>query len=129
MKKIRDTFFCIVVGALVAVVIAQHCYIKAPSSPVSSQTIEIWRVTAYCPEKCCCGKWSDGYTASGAKAVGKLIAAPKDIPFHTWINVLGYGYVEVLDRGSSIRGKRLDVLFPTHQEALNWGVKYLEIKI
>ena len=38
MKKIRDTFFCIVVGVLVIVVIAQHCAIKAPSSPVSEQT-------------------------------------------------------------------------------------------
>lgn len=39
MKKIRGTFFCIVFGALVIVVIAQHCAIKAPSLPVSGQTI------------------------------------------------------------------------------------------
>jgi peptidoglycan hydrolase-like protein with peptidoglycan-binding domain len=42
MKNLRDTLFCIVFGALVIVVIAQHCAIKAPSSPISGQTtIEI----------------------------------------------------------------------------------------
>jgi len=90
---------------------------------------ETYRVTAYCKGSCCCGKWADGITASGAKAQGKLIAAPKEIPFGTWIDIPGYGYAEVLDRGGSIKGKRLDVFFPTHQEALNWGVQYLEIKI
>ena len=39
MKNLRDTFFCIVVGALIIVVIAQYCYIKAPSLPVCGQTI------------------------------------------------------------------------------------------
>lgn len=90
---------------------------------------ELWRITAYCPCVKCCGKWSDGITASGAKAQGKLIAAPSEIPFGTWIDIPGYGMAEVLDRGGSIKGRRLDLLFPSHQEALNWGVKYLEIKL
>lgn len=92
-------------------------------------TSNIWRVSAYCSGKCCCGKWADGITASGAKAEGKLIAAPPEIPFGTWIDIPGYGMAEVLDRGGSIKGRRLDLLFSTHQEALEWGVKYLEIKI
>ena len=107
--------------------------IPAPDSPVETRSAQIWRVTAYCPCESCCGNFADGMTASGARAVGKLIAAPKDIPkeipFGTWINVPGYGYAEVLDRGGSIKGRRLDVLFPTHQEALDWGVQYLEIEI
>ena len=90
-------------------------------------TTEIWRVTAYCPCEKCCGRFSDGITASGSPAKGKLIAAPKSIPFGTWIEVEGYGYAEVLDRGGSIKGRRLDVFFPTHQEALNWGVKYINL--
>ena len=102
--------------------------IKAVSSPTSGRSAEIWRITAYCPCKVCCGRFADGITASGAPAKGKLIAAPKEIPFGTWINIEGYGWAEVLDRGGSIKGKRLDLLFPTHQEALNWGVQYLEIE-
>ena len=39
------------------------------------------------------------------------------------------GAVEVLDRGGAIRGKRLDVFFNTHQEALEWGVRHLDVKI
>ena len=103
--------------------------IKAVSSPVSERTAEIWRITAYCPCEKCCGRFSDGITASGSPAKGKLIAAPKFIPFHTWIDIPGYGYAEVLDRGSAIKGKRLDLLFPDHQSALNWGVQYLEIEL
>jgi 3D (Asp-Asp-Asp) domain-containing protein len=95
---------------------------------VPARTNGIYRVTAYCPCSKCCGKWSDGMTASGAPAKGKLIAAPKDIPFGTWLNVPGYGWAEVKDRGGSIKGKRLDVFFESHQEAMNWGVQYLEIR-
>jgi 3D (Asp-Asp-Asp) domain-containing protein len=96
---------------------------------VPARTNGIYRVTAYCPCSKCCGKWSDGMTASGAPVKGKLIAAPKDIPFGTWLNVPGYGWAEVKDRGGSIKGKRLDVFFESHQEAMNWGVQYLEIRL
>lgn len=105
---------------------AQTDPIPAPDGPVQAVTTT-YRVTAYCPCKICCGRFSDGITASGAKAEGKLIAAPKSIPFGTWIDIEGYGYAEVLDRGGAIKGKRLDVFFPTHQEALNWGVRYVGI--
>jgi 3D (Asp-Asp-Asp) domain-containing protein len=37
--------------------------------------------------------------------------------------------VKVLDRGGAIKGNRLDVFFATHEEALEWGVQYLEVKI
>ena len=108
---------------------APKLVIKAPRMPVELRTV-IFRVTAYCKESCCCGAYADGITASGyrIKDGDKLIAAPPDIPFGTWLNIKGYGYAEVLDRGGAIKGRRLDVLFPTHQEALNWGVQYLEIE-
>ena len=102
----------------------------APDTPIE-QTSQIWRVTAYCPCKLCCGVHSDGITASGHNILAgdKLIAAPRSIPFGTWIEVEGYGMAEVLDRGGAIKGRRLDVFFPTHQEALSWGVRMIEVKI
>ncbi|GAG99876.1 unnamed protein product, partial [marine sediment metagenome] len=88
-------------------------------------------VTAYCPCKICCGKWADGYTASGHKlqAGDKIVAAPMDIPFNTSVEIPGYGYAIVLDRGGVIKGNKLDVYFNTHQEALEWGVQKLKVKM
>lgn len=103
--------------------------IKPPSEAVALQTVEVWRVTAYCPGRCCCGQFADGITASGVPAVGRIIAAPPEIPFGTEIYIEGYGYAKVEDRGGAIKGKRLDVLFPSHQQSVNWGVHYLRIEL
>jgi 3D (Asp-Asp-Asp) domain-containing protein len=37
--------------------------------------------------------------------------------------------VKVLDRGGAIKGNKLDAFFHTHQEALEWGVRYLDVKV
>lgn len=88
---------------------------------------KLYRVTAYCPKKCCCGKFADGYTASGGPAVGRIVAAPSTIPFGTALNIPGYGVALVQDRGGAITGNRLDVLFATHEEAKQWGVQELMV--
>lgn len=126
----RNSLSIIILGvAVILHTLLYHLpFTQAPDTP-QEQTSQIWRVTAYCPCKLCCGVHSDGITASGAKAGGRLIAAPRSIPFGTWIDIKGYGYAEVLDRGGAIKGRRLDVFFPTHQEALNWGVQHLEIEL
>ena len=96
---------------------------------------EVVRVTAYCPCRICCGKWADGITASGQPVTangGKFVAAPRGVPFGTMVVVPGYSggrAVPVLDRGGAIKGKRLDVFYPTHKEALRWGVRYLVVKM
>lgn len=92
------------------------------------------RVTAYCPCEVCCGEWSDNYTASGHYIIqgDRFIAADKQYPFGTEIVIEGYNdneYVKVLDRGGAIKGDRLDVFFNTHEEALQWGVQYVDVKV
>jgi len=92
------------------------------------------RVTAYCPCEKCCGKYSDGITASGHKIRpgDVFVAADRKYAMGTEMILAGYNNTEpvkVLDRGGAIRGDRLDVFFYTHQEALNWGVRYLDVKI
>ena len=94
---------------------------------------DLYRVSAYCPCSICCGTDSVGITASGhrIREGDRFVAAPPEIPFYTRLIVPGYADglpVEVLDRGSAIQGKRLDCYFPTHQEAKNWGIKYLEVR-
>ena len=97
------------------------------------QTIQM-RVTAYCPCPKCCGSYSDGVTACGYKISHGdcFVAADKTYPFGTEMIIPGYKggkIVKVLDRGGVIRGNRLDVFFNSHQEALEWGVRYLDVKI
>lgn len=102
---------------------------NAPAPPATHrEASRRMRVTAYCPCAKCCGQFADGVTASGAKAVGQIVAADtRFFPFGTRMHIPGYGTATVEDRGGAIKGERLDVLFATHQEALEWGVKYLDV--
>jgi len=99
-----------------------------------------FEITAYCPCEKCCGRFSDGITASGHKIAkdDKFVAAPPFIPFGTLLAIPGYAGglpVPVLDRGGAIKGNKLDVFFGDkdgisgHQRALNWGRRQLEVKI
>lgn len=93
-------------------------------------------VTAYSPDEQSCGEWADGITASGYSVWTngmKLVAADTSVlPFGSLLSIPGYdngNVVPVLDRGGAIKGNRLDVLYPTHERALQWGVQRLEVTI
>jgi len=97
------------------------------------QTVQM-RVTAYCPCEKCCGKYSNGQTACDHKIRpgDAFVAADKEYSFGTEIIIPGYenaAPVKVLDRGGAIRGNRLDVFFGSHEEALKWGVRHLDVKV
>jgi 3D (Asp-Asp-Asp) domain-containing protein len=101
--------------------------------PGEWESIEM-RVTAYCPCSSCCGEYSDGITANGHEILpgDTFVAADGRYPFHTEMLIPGYSNsqpVKVLDRGGAIKGNRLDVFFATHEEALQWGVQYLEVNV
>lgn len=92
------------------------------------------KVTAYSPDERSCGKYADGTTATlhSVETNGHcLIAAdPKWFPAGTLISVPGYDegrIAPVLDVGGAIKGRHIDVLFPTHQAARKWGVKNLKV--
>jgi 3D (Asp-Asp-Asp) domain-containing protein len=124
----------IVIAALSIAAVAPVCVPYCPAVYAGQSkniTIKQFRVTAYCPCEICCGKYADGITASGhrIKPGDKFTAADKTIPFGTRLDIPGYGLVEVKDRGGKIKGDRLDVFFDTHQEALNWGVQYLDVTV
>jgi len=86
--------------------------------------------TAYSPDERSCGPEARGITASG-KTVWtngmKMVAADTRIlPFGTLVSIPGYydgQPVPVLDRGGAIKGNRLDLLYPSHERALQWGRK------
>ena len=91
----------------------------------------LMNVSAYCPCEKCCGVFADGITASGVPAVGYFVAAPPNYAFGTLMVIPGYAGrpVPVLDRGGAIKGNKLDIFFPTHQEALIWGRQYLKVEL
>ena len=93
-------------------------------------------VTAYSPDERSCGVHADGITASGYSVYTngmRLVAADTSLlPFGSLLSVPGYDagdVVPVLDRGGAIKGHRLDVLFATHEEAMQWGVRTLEVTV
>jgi len=97
------------------------------------ETVQM-RVTAYCPCERCCGEYADGITACGHKIQpgDTFAAADRRYSFGTELVVAGYNNsetIKVLDRGGAIRGDRLDLFFHTHEAALQWGVKYIDVKV
>ncbi len=93
-------------------------------------------VTAYSPDWRSCDDSDDGITASVHSVAtndGCLVAADtRVLPMGSMISVPGYDQdriVPVLDRGGAIKGHRLDVLYPTHNQAKKWGAQRLKVTV
>lgn len=87
-----------------------------------------YTLTAYCACEFCRGK-SDGVTATGTQATqGRTIAVdPRDIPYGTSVVIIlpdgtQHSYVAE-DCGGAIKGKRIDIYFDSHADALEFGVR------
>lgn len=89
-----------------------------------------FKLTAYCTCSQCCGQWADGFTASGTEATpGRTIAVDPDvIPLGSVVDINGFEYIAE-DVGGAIQGHRIDILFPSHEEALDFGVQYANVSI
>ena len=86
--------------------------------------------TAYEPSERSCGKYADGYTAIGMKAVPGIVAVdPKVIPLRTKLYVEGYGPALAADVGGAIKGNRIDLFFNTVEEALRFGRRRLKVYV
>lgn len=98
--------------------------------------------TAYCSCKKCCASYAENrpvdddgneivYTASGERAVqGITIAADWSVlPAGTVVEIDGYGEFTVHDKGGNITGNKIDIYFESHQEALEWGVKTVKLRV
>lgn len=104
-----------------------------PIRPVRTVTMT---VTAYSPDARSCPGTDDNLTATLHHVTTnhfRLAAAdPKVLPYGSMISIPGYDdsrVVPVLDCGSAIKGRRLDLLFPTHEEARAWGVRKIPVTI
>lgn len=98
----------------------------AETTEAETKFTTTFRVTAYCACYECCEK-TDGITASGTVATqGRTIAVDPDYyPYGTEIILNGNTYIAE-DCGDAIQGNDIDLFFDSHQDALDWGVQYLE---
>lgn len=64
-----------------------------------------------------------GVTASGTRVKeGQTIAVdPKVIPIGYWVYIEGVGFRRAEDKGSAVKGNKIDVYFDTHKEAVHFG--------
>lgn len=86
------------------------------------------QATAYTPDPAENGGYST--TAMGTPLVRGVAAVdPNVIPLGTVLWVEGYGYVRAEDTGGAIKGNRIDLLFPTKEEARRFGRRNVRIKV
>lgn len=102
------------------------------TTPQAEQAFVIVKATGYCPCEKCCGIHADGFTCMGDKAGKGCIAIdPRgNFSMGDTAYVDGYGFGVFNDVGGAIKGdNRVDLCFGTHQEALDWGVRYVALWI
>ena len=106
--------------------------VEEPAEPtINYINLGTFKISAYCHCSKCCGK-SDGITATGTKVqANRTIAVdPKVIPLGSQVIIDGQTYTYVAeDTGGAIKDKKIDLYFPTHREALNWGIQYKEVSL
>nr|WP_204617707.1 3D domain-containing protein [Desulforadius tongensis] len=69
-------------------------------------------------------------TATGITPFRGVVAVdPRVIPLGTKLYVEGYGECIALDTGGAIKGSRIDVFFPTREEAIKWGRKMVKVHV
>jgi 3D (Asp-Asp-Asp) domain-containing protein len=62
-------------------------------------------------------------------ARGIVATDPDVIPMGTRLYVEGYGEAIAADQGSAIQGNRIDLFFDSRQEAMDWGMKTVQVTI
>lgn len=76
-----------------------------------------------------------GLTASGNRTVrdknglSTIAVDPRVIPLGTIVYIPGYGKAIAHDTGSAIKNYKIDLFMNTSREAMNWGVRNVEVYI
>lgn len=77
-----------------------------------------------------CNDGDSSETSTGTKPIpGRTIAVdPKVIPYGSEVVIFGNTYIAE-DCGSAVKGNHIDIVFDTHQEALEFGIQYTEVEV
>lgn len=102
----------------------------APGPSVSlgspGESLGIFRISAYCSCNSCSGGHKYTYSGTLPKENHTISADLDRFPLGTKLYIDGIVYT-VEDMGGSIVDDRLDIYFPTHETALAYGLKDVEV--
>lgn len=97
------------------------------------RSLGVFTITAYCGCEKCCGVYAEnrGDVVTGALGVPltanySIAVDPNVISFYSTVYINGQPYV-AHDTGGAIKGNRIDIYMDNHQDALNWGVRTVEV--
>ena len=137
-------------GLLIALLVLSGCATgKQYRLPPGGPEIVNLETTGYCECGKCCGwkrNWKlqpvvaygpnkgqpkkVGITASGTVADwGTIAADTRYYPYGTIMYVPGYGWGRVEDIGGAIKGDHIDLYFPSHRQALEWGRERKSVQV
>lgn len=100
---------------------------------IESNYLGTFCVTAYCGCSECCGAYAEGRGDVVTGAIGEPLTTgysiavdPNVIPLGSTITIDGQEY-KAQDTGGAIQGNRLDMYFDNHEDAIQFGVQYMEV--
>src|SRR4051812_6219973 len=97
------------------------------ASQASEITNRQYTVTAYCHCSTCCGRPGKPTANGSMPTAGVTVAAPRSIPFGTRLRIEGLGERIVQDRAAKKFNDRIDVFMESHEAALKFGVRTLQV--
>lgn len=86
--------------------------------------------TAYDPSPATIGRGATGRTALGMIATfGHVAVDPRVIPLGSLVFVEGYGFAIASDKGSAIKGNKIDLCYDSRSKALSFGRKKVKVHV
>lgn len=106
--------------------VSKQYVVKTAVKAAAEFTVE---ATAYTPLESPGGITAAGYNIRKNPNMKLIAVDPKVIPLGKKVWVEGYGEAIAGDTGGAIKGNKIDVLFPTVNQALQWGRKNVKVRI
>ncbi|MDR4949962.1 SH3 domain-containing protein [Neobacillus cucumis] len=106
--------------------VSKQFLVKTAVKAAAEFTVE---ATAYTPLESSSGITAAGYNIRKNPNMKLIAVDPKVIPLGKKVWVEGYGEAIAGDTGGAIKGNKIDVLFPTTQQALQWGRKNVKVRV
>jgi 3D (Asp-Asp-Asp) domain-containing protein len=106
--------------------------VNKPAKKTTQKVVKVLKVSASAYTVNC--RSCSGITATGINLKKhpnqKVISVdPKVIKLGTKVYVEGYGYAIAADKGSSIKGNKIDIFLPSNKAALKWGRRTVKVMI